>query len=693
MSLLHLPQDLEDRATSTPHLSSSPIATLRNEISQDINNIDKWNQLFKHFKQHIDQVGGPSQLDDDFKKLVHESYKTLLSRFLYLETIWQDWADVEKDINGKKAYLDVLRMGVESYPHSVQLWADYLKSVQEEEENIELFRGLYRQALKYNEYDFMSNLIWDIAIEFETRLKDDSNELGELYMRVLRIPLYHYAQYYNQFNEISKKFDIELIVPQQDLVKYANEFGHGDKVGEISLIEKYQVIDDYVSNIFNTTQAKVNSQWGHESSLEWFKFDMKKLNEIKKEKETWVKYVDEEIKEYEADPNPALFKLVCNLFERALVPNCYDTELWLKYIGFIDNLKDENKSETIKAIYLRINAKLIPLDDTTTRFKYVELLVAEEEYSQAVEYLFNWVKVYAGGASKKYYKLPYLKTVKEMIKLWEELVNKSKLITIYESIINSFFSIHEKSQKKNDKEEEPQPKDKLEILDSLISLLSNFLNDESICIVVVSYLTLLSTLNEVIKIRQFFNKFHTYAPFKKSVQFWTFFFRFESPAQQGNLANLKLIIDYIKYLTQLPKLVIDVFIEMNYEICADNIKEYLKLNNGRSDETLIIKDLETCNSVVYNRTTIKRQARNNYIIANSNVNSKLKKKAGTNEEEFLSLVSKQIGHPGVFVDAIPQITNKVMGNDIDLSQSDVAIPPLPVFKNVEKASLPIKYPK
>ena len=33
-----------------------------------------------------------------------------------------------------------------------------------------------------------------------------------------------------------------------------------------------------------------------------------------------------------------------------------------------------------------------------------------------------------------------------------------------------------------------------------------------------------------------------------------------------------------------------------------------------------------------------------------------------------------------------------MGTDIDLTNSNLTIPPLPLFRNVEKASLPIKYP-
>ena len=133
------------------------------------------------------------------------------------------------------------------------------------------------------------------------------------------------------------------------------------------------------------------------------------------------------------------------------------------------------------------------------------------------------------------------------------------------------------------------------------------------------------------------------------------------------------------------------------EISNDNLINFLKLNDGRSDETIIMKDLEISNSIFYNKTTIKRHAmKNNYILINNNNNNNnnIDKKRNSNgsEEEFLRLTSKQIGHPGIFIDVVPQITNRLMldNNGIDLTQENLSVPPLPVFKNVEKASQPIK---
>lgn len=43
----------------------------------------------------------------------------------------------------------------------------------------------------------------------------------------------------------------------------------------------------------------------------------------------------------------------------------------------------------IKDIYIRINSKLIPLDETITRFNYVYFLKELKEFNQSNEYLIN----------------------------------------------------------------------------------------------------------------------------------------------------------------------------------------------------------------------------------------------------------------------------------------------------------------
>lgn len=126
------------------------------------------------------------------------------------------------------------------------------------------------------------------------------------------------------------------------------------------------------------------------------------------------------------------------------------------------------------------------------------------------------IKLYSGGNSKTYYKLPYLKTFKELIKLWEELISRKKLISNYEFVINQYFNTHDKLPKKEEDQSSTSTSnddnnnendDKLELSKSLITLIINFINDESICLIVVSYLNQLLKQNDISTIRSFLINF------------------------------------------------------------------------------------------------------------------------------------------------------------------------------------------
>ena len=159
-------------------------------------------------------------------------------------------------------------------------------------------------------------------------------------------------------------------------------------------------------------------------------------------------------------------------------------------------------------------------------------------------------------------------------------------------MINKYFNIHEKQPRKekdegtannnnNNTTPNSESKLKLELTDSLITLVISFLNDESICILTVLYLKQLqhqqlqlqlqleTKQSQTIKIRKFFNKFNHEKCFKTSIQFWNFYFQFE--LTQNHWKNLKSLINHIKFNTQLPKIIIDSFIEWMYEISNDNL--------------------------------------------------------------------------------------------------------------------------
>ncbi|KAI3405765.2 PRP39 [Candida oxycetoniae] len=726
MSLtVRLPHDLEKHDLGS--INDLRVRELESILSEDANNMDAWNQLLSTFDLWISssQVdGSQSKLSDEHKRKIRDVYKSLLSRFPNLEEIWKKWSIVEFKMEGVEASVDVLRIAVENFPHSVDLWVDYLaalkattkknedldqgetttKKNEDLEEEEQKYRFVFTRALEHNGYHFNSHPIWDKAIEFETAIakqsQNSSSKLLELYLKVIRIPLYQYAQYYTQFSEINKNFDIQNLISENVLCEYMEKFGK-PKLEDLSLIEKHQIIDDYFAGVFASTQAKVSANWEYEQSLMNQKFSTDRI-EIELEKKTWINYIDKEIGAYEVSHDLDQFNLVCNLFERALVPNCFDSNLWLKYINFItssfsssssSNLPLDRKFDLQQELYLRANSRFIPLDQNELRIRYVEFLLENDKPDMANEYLFDWIKLFSGNL-KVYYKSPYIQMSQELLKLWKRLLSTSKYQHVLESLIKIYFQKGSKAKKlkvsNNESNGEPKAKENttsFDLSEDFILLFAKFLNDDSVPLVVVSCLNIYKSQNDRDRIRNLFNEYYDEYSLKKSAAFWKFMFKFEG-IHEGHLQNLKTVYNFIKTEAQLPKALVDAFSDWYYDFASANVKGLLDLNKGHSDRTMILKDLNQSNSIFYNKSLRNRQSKNNYRI-------KLSKTRTENgmDQAVLDYFASQAGHPGAFHDGTPEITNNFMteSNFIDLAKKDVPVPTYPTFKNVEKAASAVRY--
>ncbi|CAK9435452.1 uncharacterized protein LODBEIA_P01790 [Lodderomyces beijingensis] len=722
---LKLPIDLSN--TNEEHeLLSLDTEEIEQRLQKDLNNIELWSQLLNYYDLWINEklVSGENAANivpNEEKQKINSAYRRLLTRFPNLEEYWKKWSIVEFKLNGAEASINVLRTGVENFPHSVSLWSEYLAALKTTNgADAEKFRFMYREALKYNAYHFQSHPIWDKAIEFETEKSNSSNELRELYLQALKIPMYQYAQYYSQFSEISKNFEIQKLLDKETLPEYVGKFGKS-KLEELSLIEKHQIIDDYFNVVFASTQMKVGAIWEYEQQLLNQDFSTDR-SAIDTERKIWLEYLDKEITAYNASPEDgSQFNFVRSIFERALVPNCYDTELWQKYINFIESSSlaqndvdgdDENENEkkfkVIDEIYKRANSRFVPLDQNDLRLGYVDFLVQQNMPSQANEYLFDWIKLFSGN-SKLYLKKSYLEMVHGILNLWERQLSKSKFQSALESIVDKrFFKKMGNDQdqakgKDKDQDEDIDMSDKTrasdsnerQVEDSSLSLsneftsqFTQFLNEDAVPLLVLALLTLYKSQKGTVKIRELFNKLYKERDLVNSIGFWRFMLEFEG-LYQGNLQNLRSIYNFVKTETQLPKAALDAFSDWFCDFASANVRRILNLNKDSSDDTMIWKDLNTSNSVFYNKSIRKRQRSNNKLFRNQS----LKVNEKDAHSRILEHFAKQAGHPGETRDEGPTFSVSVEDGTfevdlIDLTKRDLPVPPYPTVLNTHKASIP-----
>lgn len=720
----------QDAPDSSHELDTAlkPWISIKKELQSNPNDINKWDELFRVLDNKYQELHSSDQLkdssSDEFKKIVYDSYSQLLKRFPYYSEYWKKFLIMEYQINGTQSSIDTLNRSITAFPYCLDLWSDYISAlisqyelvkddISKKDEQISFIRHQFKVCLDNVGLHFNSDPLWDKFIAFELSLNDgqeSSRDLLNIYKNLIKVPLYQYAQYFKTFTEISKEFEPSHILSEGELNDYIKKF-EKSSVDELSLIEKHQIIDDYSYSIFTKNQERVGSKWAYESSITYPDFSIANYTAIESETENWEKYLDYEINTYKSIQDAATkedkslqFKITTCLFERALIPNCYSSKIWLKYLAFYHiYYENDDIYLKMKKIYDRAINNFIPLDQNYLRYNYVSFLLSHDQFDIANEYSFDLIKLFSGlNNSKLYIKENYLEAVKQLIEMWSKTIKEEAFSKILEDVIDSYFDKIDRYKKEPTKEsnvlnqENQGIETEYKIKQTYVNTLQKLLNDESITLIMYFYLNSLKLSRDKsapLKIRKVFNKYYKEPAIGKSAKFWDFYVKYEGLVQH-NFSNLRNIIQFVKSSTSLSKSVIDSILDVNYDIISANYAYTLQEKDitSKSDDSLILLDNNKSNSIAINNSAKERLARGNYIIkgaakANMSINEKV--------DELIKLSRKHSDHPGIFVEATPQITNSIL-NDYkykSLNDEKVKQPALPSFKNVEKASLPIQYPK
>lgn len=694
---------------------------------EEPNNMDLWNDLFTALEAKVEVE---KESKSEIGAAVTRSFTLLLRRFPYLSEYWKRYLILQYKVSGIHDAFNVLETAVEKFPQSVSLWVDYLNATlavyeKEKSENgketekttdveksntddkdsknandsdrVDEIRNKFIRAADTIGLNFNSDAFWNMYIDFETKHAGPNDKrLLKLYMKLISIPLYQYARYYNQFSEISKNFSVTDIIPDEALKGYLEQF-QKLLVDELSTVEQHQIIDTYVYTIFINTQKKVTEKWSYESALTLPEFSVNDLEAILVQSENWKQYIEYESGVLEKDKmNSAQYAVVVSIFERALVPNCLEASMWQQYADFLEaNPATDQKFPEVGSVYQRAILQFVPLKNTEIREKYIAYLMRNEKFDEANEFLLKLIRLYS-GTSGVYAKSAYLHTVKQMLNLWTNNLPSLHLLDVLESLVDGYFDRIDRYKKSVHNEPEiKEVESKYLLKPSFSTALSKSLNEDGICVVTVAYLQELAQKKEsATKLRTFYNKFHRNSAFSHSVQFWRFFVEYEGYTHK-NLVNLRTVVSQIKTATTLPKKAVDYFIDIYYEITCANLAMATALRqNDDYLDILVTRGNEKSENLKVNRSARQRLADNNYMIQEYEDLSKGGLHLPAEKQNLLmSMRLRQLNHPGIFVDNKPEITGRIIDRGwISLLDDEPTIPPLPVTRFVDKINAPINYP-
>lgn len=240
---------------------------------------------------------------------------------------------------------------------------------------------LYERAAECIGLDFMSHPFWNRYIEYENRLEQHDRVFAIL-MRLIHLPLYSYANYFERFRQQSLARPLQDRVPADVFEQWRRELEHHAKsIGQPaeSMDEVLQQRTEfYINERYGEISSAVQERWKFEENIKQPFFHVTDVAEP--ELANWRKYLVFE--EQQGD-----FERIVTLYERCLVTTAQYEEFWLRYVRWMRG--QSNESEAVRHILMRASSAFVPVALPAVRLQWAlyeeasgRFEIAEDIYSE-----------------------------------------------------------------------------------------------------------------------------------------------------------------------------------------------------------------------------------------------------------------------------------------------------------------------
>uniref|UniRef100_A0A6P7FHV5 Pre-mRNA-processing factor 39 n=1 Tax=Diabrotica virgifera virgifera TaxID=50390 RepID=A0A6P7FHV5_DIAVI len=325
-------------------------------VNDDPTDFTGWTYLLQYVDQENDM------------EAAREAYDAFLSHYPYCYGYWRKYADYEKRKGNKKKCEEVFERGLKAIPLSVDLWIHYLTYVKvTRTDDEEFIRSQFERAVTSCGLEFRSDRLWDSYIKWESEAKR-LQKVTAIYDRLLGTPTQGYTTHFENFQEhisnnapnkvvdVDEFFALRKEVRQQlkheitDTPPADNDAppGDEDQTKVISSDEETKILRERIISIrrklHKNTVTAVTARWNYEEAIKRPYFHVKPLERC--QLKNWQDYLD-----YETEQGDRVRIIV--LFERCLIACALYEEFWLKFVHYLENLRDHELQPKIRDVYER----------------------------------------------------------------------------------------------------------------------------------------------------------------------------------------------------------------------------------------------------------------------------------------------------------------------------------------------------
>ncbi|QPG76105.1 hypothetical protein FOA43_003491 [Brettanomyces nanus] len=645
-------------ALSTEKVKYPEWLQIRSESLADPDNLVISSRLLDYIEDIVDINTDEIKQSEPLQQRAHFDFDRILNKFPYLTSYWKRYVTVEYALNGLESSALILERAVLSFPQCIDLWIDYINIVVANKLKIDSeVKKLFEEASHHVGRQYMSDPFWDLYLEWEEKHSGkNSNAYIDLYLTIIRIPLHQYARYFEAFSSLRDSFTIKDLIPEQHLISHEDTTLISSMQSlKLKSIENWDqlndksaslLLQDYFYRVFVETEKGTNSRWEYESKIDRIEFDATPVTD--EDLDAWNTYLDYE--ETQGD-----VAQIISLYERCLIPTCSYQSIWIRYLKFL--IAETHDNDRIVYLFNRACDTFVPKEFTNIRYMFAKFYEETlHDFDGAKEVYFSLVSeypyecrpvtetfqfLYRQNKDKDSVVKDALTTVKIYIQDHYDIVrNPRKITSLGGSIIKSTH------------------------FQALYRLL-NFKNVSQLIVEAGKVFWLERHL--IKKTRQLLISLFKEDLVKSSIPYWYFFFKFE--LCQRNKKNLSNIVNYIKYFAQMP------IAEVNYLISAYN--DFAFKNSSKAE-------------LIGTSREIVRHYLETDVESSTAMKHFLKSRLSTDRNEELTNKRLQVenGHPSGKRDGRPRINNTI---DYTLRLSEIGVPALPEFSNVERANTPVEY--
>lgn len=319
--------------------------TLSLDLLKDPYSLSKWSKILDS-KEFIINKASNSQKIQNFRAI----FDNFLSVYPQSEKFWLKYIKIEFDLGNFSQCQQLYDRGFRYLSYSIYFWVLYLKFRIESSpvtvDNITEYLELFESARLYIGFGYFAYDFYKLYFEFlETYESLSDLNFDKKYEVLLRytaeIPMHNY----------SLIFELLLQKIDEKLIKYIDK--NRKNIGEI----------------YTVTQYKSFKLYDFEKALKPY-FDVKyiSVNELK----CWDKYLDYVELNYH-------YEYVVQLYERAIIRTSNYDDIWIKYTGYLIQLKKYH----LAANLLKRALSLRNFNRGTLLSKFVDLMIHDGDYITA----------------------------------------------------------------------------------------------------------------------------------------------------------------------------------------------------------------------------------------------------------------------------------------------------------------------